>query len=122
MISITTNRDGTLTIGCASSGNTTVLAGNSTYAQCLAAYQALAPFSECQAWLQSQLDALLDNNFDLKAFIRAGTATSITGTNVGTFLATICNNYRTLRASIAAATTVAQLNAININAGWPSNP
>jgi hypothetical protein len=72
--------------------------------------------------MQTALDALLDNNFDLKAFIRAGTSTAVTAANVGTFLATIVDNYRSLRASIAAATTMAQLQAININSGWPNNP
>jgi hypothetical protein len=71
---------------------------------------------------QAALDALLDNNFDLKAFIRGGTSTLISGVNVGVFLATIANNYRTLRASIANAGSVATVNAININSGWPANP
>jgi hypothetical protein len=71
---------------------------------------------------QTALDALFDANFDLAKFIRGGTATTITAANVGTFLATITNNYRSLRAQIAAASTLATLNAININSGWPSNP
>lgn len=71
---------------------------------------------------QTALDALFDANFDLAKFIRGGTITTITAANVGTFLATIANNYRSLRAQIAAASSVAALNAININAGWPSNP
>lgn len=75
-----------------------------------------------QARQQAALDAFFNANFDLAAFIRAGTATGITAANVGTFLATITNNYRSLRASIAAAANVAAVQAININAGWPSNP
>jgi hypothetical protein len=71
---------------------------------------------------QAALDAFFDANFDLKAFIRAGSATNVTGAGVGTFLATITNNYRSLRASIAAAANVAAVNAINISSGWPSNP
>ena len=71
---------------------------------------------------QAALDALFDANFDLAKFIRGGQSTGITATNVGNFLATITNNYRSLRAQIAAATSVAQVQAININAGWPSNP
>ena len=71
---------------------------------------------------QAALDINLNNNFNLVAFIRAGTATPVTGTQVGNFLATITSNYRNLRAQIAAATTVAQVNAINVNSGWPSNP
>jgi len=122
MISIATNRDGTLTVSCSSNSQTVTLAAGSTYAQCLSAYATIAPLSEGQAWLQAQLDDLLDNHFDLPKFIRAGTSTTVTATNVGTFLATIVDNYRTLRAQIAAATSFAQLNAININSGWPSNP
>jgi hypothetical protein len=75
-----------------------------------------------QTQKQAALDALLNNNFDLKAFIRAGTLTTVTATGVGTFLATINNNYRSLRSQIAAAANVAAVNAININSGWPSNP
>jgi hypothetical protein len=71
---------------------------------------------------QAALDTLFDANFVLTEFIRNGTVTTVTGANVGAFIAQISNNYRTLRASIAAATTVAQVQAININAGWPSNP
>lgn len=78
------------------------------------------------AWSKTQkqvtLDALFDANFDLAKFIRGGAATNITAANVGTFLATITNNYRSLRASIAAAANLTALNAININSGWPSNP
>jgi hypothetical protein len=71
---------------------------------------------------QIALDQLFDAHFDLTKFIRDGTATSITATNVGTFLAQITNNYRSLRANIAAAATVAVVDAINVNLGWPSNP
>jgi hypothetical protein len=72
--------------------------------------------------LQSQLDADFDINFNLPAFIRAGTVTPVTGTQVANFLATITSNYRSKRSDISTATTLAQLNAININAGWPANP
>lgn len=71
---------------------------------------------------QAALDDEFNSHFDLAAFIRAGTATSVTDTQVGTFLATITNNYRSKRASIATAGTVAAVQAINIAAGWPSNP
>ncbi len=71
---------------------------------------------------QQALDDLLDGNFDLKAFIRAGTSATITAANVGSFLATITNNYRSLRAQIAAAASVSAINAINFNSGWPNNP
>ena len=75
-----------------------------------------------KAQTQTALDALFDANFDLTKFIRGGTVATITATQVGTFLAQIANNYRALRASIAAATTVAQVNAINPAGGWPTNP
>lgn len=75
-----------------------------------------------KAQKQAALDVLFDGSFDLKAFIRAGTSTTVAAAGVGTFLAQITNNYRSLRASIAAAANVAAVNAININAGWPSNP
>lgn len=71
---------------------------------------------------QTALDVLFDANFDLAKFIRGGTSTTITAANVGTFLATITNNYRSLRAQIANASTLAILNAVNINSGWPANP
>lgn len=75
-----------------------------------------------KAQKQAALDAEFDANFDLADFIRGGTATNVTAANVGTFLATIINNYRTLRASIANATNVAAVDAINIASGWPNNP
>ena len=68
------------------------------------------------------LDEQFDKNFDLAKFIRNGTATNITAANVGTFLAAITNNYRSLRAAINAASDIAAVNAINLNSGWPSNP
>lgn len=71
---------------------------------------------------QAALDALLNNNFDLIAFIRSGSSVLVSGVAVGTFLSTIANNYRSLRAQIAAAGTVGAVNAININSGWPANP
>ena len=71
---------------------------------------------------QALLDDQFDQHFDLAKFIRGGTATTVTAAQVGTFLATITNNYRTLRASITAASTVAAVAAVNIASGWPSNP
>lgn len=71
---------------------------------------------------QAALDAAFNANFDLAAFIRGGTATNVTSANVGTFLATITNNYRSLRAQITAAASVAAVNSINLNSGWPNNP
>lgn len=81
-----------------------------------------ATVADLQFVQQAALDTLLDANYSLPKFTRQGQATGITGANVGAFLAQITNNYRTLRASIAAATTLAQLNAIDITLGWPANP
>lgn len=77
---------------------------------------------DAKAAAQVALDTLFSANFDIAGFIRGGAATGITGAGIGNFLATITNNYRTLRASIAAAPNVAALNAINIYSGWPANP
>jgi hypothetical protein len=87
-----------------------------------ATFQATWSLSWWQNYVQRQLDALLTVNLDFPGLVRAGSLTSVTGANIGTFLSTVCNNYRTLRASIAAATTVSQVQAININSGWPNNP
>jgi hypothetical protein len=83
-----------------------------------------APFTlvELKILKQQALDSLFDARFDLTAFIREGTATNVTANNVGSFLAAITNNYRTLRAQIAAAASISVLNAIDITAGWPNNP
>lgn len=89
----------------------------------LAAYKGSAgELAYAKLQKQQALDDFFNAHFDLAAFIRGGTATGITAANVGTFLATITNNYRTLRASIAAASTVAVVNVINVNSGWPANP
>lgn len=71
---------------------------------------------------QQALDDAFDQHFDLAKFIRGGTATNVTAVNVGTFLATITNNYRTLRTNISGAANVAAVDAINILSGWPANP
>jgi hypothetical protein len=78
--------------------------------------------SDLQLILLFALNVFLNANGQLPVMIAAGSSTSLTGTQFGTFLATAANNYRTLRAAINAATTVTQLNAINVLAGWPSNP
>lgn len=75
-----------------------------------------------KAQAQIALDAEFDANFDLAKFIRGGTATGVTAAQVGTFIAMIANNYRTLRGAIASAANVAAVNSINIAGGWPSNP
>jgi len=125
-MSINYRHDGTiLFISDADSTVTQIEPAGKTPAQILADYTTFQnswPLAWWKTYWQLQLDTLLDNNFDLKAFIRAGNSTSVTGTQVGNFLATITDNYRSLRASIAAAASVAAVQAININNGWPSNP
>lgn len=71
---------------------------------------------------QELLDIQFQTRFDLIKFIQQGTATNVTGTQVGNFLASTTNNYRSLKASIATAATPAAVNAIDITAGWPANP
>lgn len=71
---------------------------------------------------QAELDAFLNDHFDLLAFIRGGSNASVTGNNVSTFLANITNNYRSIRASISAQTTVAGVASIGVTSGWPNNP
>lgn len=83
---------------------------------------AFDPFPYAKTRKQAALDKLLYDNFDFVKFIRAGSSTSITGNNIGNFLATITNNYRTKRAAITAATTQADLDAVNLATGWPNNP
>ena len=65
---------------------------------------------------------LCDTQYDLRALADSGTTASLTSTNVGTYLANVGNNYRTLKGQINAAANVAAVNAININAGWPAYP
>ena len=121
--------DGFLSVA-SSQGLAVEIAPDGIYASDAIAVQALfasysGSASELQ-WQQQQkqsaLDILFNEHFDLAAFIRNGTVIGITATQVGTFLATIVNNYRTLRANIAAATSLAQVQAIDVTKGWPSNP
>jgi hypothetical protein len=81
-----------------------------------------ATLSDLQFIQQMALDAIFNQNFNLGNFIMQGTVTSVTGTQLANFLAQITNNYRTLRAQIAACTTKQQVGAIDITSGWPANP
>jgi hypothetical protein len=111
-------------VGVEFGGNGYSITGDKATVQALIAGYAgsAAELAFHKAAKQTALDALFDAQFDLAKFIRAGTSTTITATNVGTFLATITNNYRSLRASIAAAGTAAAVDAINVAGGWPANP
>ncbi len=125
-MSVNYQRDGTvLFISDVDPTVTQLEPANKTPSQIIAdyaAFQATWPLTWWKSSRQGDLDTLLDANFDLKAFIRAGMATNVTAAGVGTFLATICNNYRSLRAQISAAVTIADIQSININSGWPANP
>lgn len=87
-----------------------------------AAFKATWPIAWLRAEKQADFDSYFDASFDIKAYIRAGTVTTVTGTQAGNFLAAITDNYRTLRASIASAANASTLNAINYTTGWPANP
>ena len=123
-MSIKWNRDGSATFLSDADGVTTQQATGTT-AQIDAAYitfQNSWPLAYWQGLWAANLKSGFEANFNLVTFIENGTVSNLTAAQVGTFLATIANNYRSLRAQIAAATTVAQVQAININSGWPSNP
>ena len=87
-----------------------------------AAQATWAKTNEYGTGLLDRLNADAVQRINLFVMIQGGTVTNLTGAQVGTFLAAVSNNYRTLVAQINAATTVAQVNAINIGAGWPANP
>lgn len=71
---------------------------------------------------QAQLDLILVTNADMVTLVKAGQSTTLTGPGLSGFLATSTNNYRALRAQIAAAITPADVRAVPINSGWPNNP
>lgn len=71
---------------------------------------------------QAALDSYFDGNFDPSAFVRGGTVTNVTAAQAGNFTAQWTNNYRKLRSQISAGTTIAIVDAIDVTAGWPSNP
>ena len=80
------------------------------------------PLPWLKARKQAALDALFDARFDVARFMRDGTATAVTGAQVGAFLAAATNRYRLLRAAILAASDAAALDAVDLDAGWPANP
>jgi hypothetical protein len=88
----------------------------------LSAPELVVELATHKATKQAALDTLFSANFDLASFIRSGTNAAVTAAQVGTFLATITNNYRTLKASIANAATAAAADAIVVTGGWPANP
>jgi hypothetical protein len=107
-------------------GNPTKVDTEGSLGPVLGPYWATTPPSTvlavAQAQKQARLDQILNDHVDIGGLVRDGTVTTITGTQVSNFLASGTNNYRSLRAQIAAATTAAQANAIDVTAGWPANP
>lgn len=75
-----------------------------------------------QALKQAQLDAAFPPHMDTVLMAKGGRSTTLTGTDIANFLAQSANNYRSLKSQIALATTAAQVQAIDITAGWPANP
>lgn len=71
---------------------------------------------------QAELIAYFRRFFDLTEFVLAGSLNTVTVTQLNNFQVQIINNERTLRANIAAAATISAVNAIDLTAGWPSNP
>ena len=71
---------------------------------------------------QQQLDDFFDGYAVFSNFVRSGTLTTVTTTNVGNFQRDVTNNYRILRASIVAAATPSAVAAISVTSGWPANP
>jgi hypothetical protein len=80
------------------------------------------PLAWCKTCQLAALLAYLQNYLNLSNFVDGGTATNVTGTGVGTFLADLTNNYRTKKQAIQNATTSAQVWAVDFQTGWPSNP
>jgi hypothetical protein len=65
---------------------------------------------------------LVDNFYDLRALADGSTKTTLSGNSVANFLGNVGNNYRLKKNAINAATTVAAVKAVDINAGWPAYP
>jgi hypothetical protein len=87
-----------------------------------ATFQATWPLAWWQAQQQAANFAYLSTFFNFVNFIDGGTLTTLTGTQVGNFIASCANNYRSKKAAIAAATTSAQVIAIDVTSGYPANP
>ena len=68
---------------------------------------------------QEMLDFQLDVNFSFTTFVRNGTKIGITSNDILTFFSTITSNYRTLRENITNASTIAQVQGIDVSLGWP---
>ena len=125
-MSIQYQRDGTVLFVSEANPTVTQLeAAGKTQAQIdadYATFEATWPLAYWKTQRQADNFAFLSTFFNFVNFIDGGTLTTLTGTQVGTFIASCANNYRTKKAAIAAATTSAQVLAIDVTTGYPSNP
>lgn len=85
-------------------------------------FQGTWPLPWCQTYQLAALLAYLQNYLNLANFVDGGSSTGVTGTNVGSFLASLTNNYRTKKQAIQNASTSAQVWAVDFTTGWPANP
>lgn len=69
-----------------------------------------------------RLQDAFDARTSLFAIADAGTSQTVTGAQFGNFCATAINNYRVKKAALLAATTQAELDAVDLTTGWPANP
>lgn len=83
---------------------------------------AYSPLPRAKRKKIKRLDTAADQRISLLAFIRAGTATNVTSAQFGSYVVGVLNNYRSIRASIQNATSVAEVEAVSLSTGWPANP
>lgn len=125
-MSFSINRDGTiLFVSDANPAVTQLEAAGKTQAQYdadYAAFQATWPLAWWKAAKLAEHLAYLQSFLNLANFVDAGTLTTVTGTQFSNFMASLTDNYRTKKASIIAATTSAQVIAIDVTSGYPANP
>lgn len=69
-----------------------------------------------------RLEEAFDARTSLFAIADAGTLQTVTAAQFGNFCASAINTYRAKKAAIQAATSAAELNAVDLSTGWPSNP
>lgn len=124
--SIQYNADGTaLFVSDADPAVTQLEPAGKTTAQISADYvtfQGTWPLAWWQATQLANAYNYMNNFVNWPQFFDGGTLTTITAANVGNFLASAINNYRTIKKNIQNATTSAQVIVIDVTAGYPSNP
>ena len=83
---------------------------------------AFDPLPTLKAAKLATLKAAVSARADMFGLMDSGSSTTVSATQFGTFWAAAINNYRVLKAQIAAAPDAATLAAINLGTGWPANP